>query len=162
RRARSRLYARSRRPGHGRAARRLRGGIGVGHAARRRRGHVALPSPMSAHRRIFHSALVIVLAMTTAEATVGASPTSSLAARAARFPRVATATADFVQEREVSLVEDVLHARGMLTLAAPTSFRLDLTAPEPMTLVAAGATTIVVDASGKVMPVPAEYAGLAG
>jgi outer membrane lipoprotein-sorting protein len=74
---------------------------------------------------------------------------------------VTAATADFVQEREVSLVDEVLHARGTLALAAPASFRLDLTAPEAMTLVAAGTTMTVVDASGKTMPVPAEFAGLA-
>lgn len=85
----------------------------------------------------------------------------SLATRAARFPRVERATADFVQEREVSLVDEVLHARGTLALAAPASFRLDLSAPEAMTLLAAGNAMTVVDADGKTMPVPAEYTGLA-
>jgi outer membrane lipoprotein-sorting protein len=85
----------------------------------------------------------------------------SLATRAARFPKVETATADFVQEREVSLVDEVLHARGTLALAAPASFRLDLTDPEAMTLVAAGPTMTVVDAGGKAMAVPAEFAGFA-
>lgn len=87
--------------------------------------------------------------------------TPSLATRAARFPKVERATADFVQEREVSLVDEVLHARGTLALAAPASFRLDLSAPETMTLVAAGNAMTVVDADGKTMPVPAEYTGLA-
>ncbi len=85
----------------------------------------------------------------------------SLAARAARFPKVASATADFVQEREVSLVDEVLHARGRLALAAPASFRLDLTEPEPMTLVATGSTMSVVDADGKTTSVPTEFTGLA-
>jgi outer membrane lipoprotein-sorting protein len=85
----------------------------------------------------------------------------TLAARASRFAKVTAATADFVQEREVSLVDEVLHARGKLALAAPASFRLDLTAPEPMTLVVAGAAMTVVDAAGKVMAVPAEFTGLA-
>lgn len=100
--------------------------------------------------------IVLVASVAAAEATK-----PSLAARATRFAKVSTATADFVQEREVSLVDEVLHARGTLALAAPASFRLDLTAPEPMTLVVAGATMTVVDAAGKVMSVPAEFTGLA-
>jgi outer membrane lipoprotein-sorting protein len=55
----------------------------------------------------------------------------------------------------------VLRARGTIALAAPASFRLDVTEPEPMTLVTAGGTTTVVDATGKATPVPAEFAGLA-
>lgn len=99
--------------------------------------------------------------LVAASGTSPAADTPSLAARAARFQRVERATADFVQEREVSLVEEVLHARGTLALAAPASFRLDLAAPEAMTLVAAGSTMTVVDAAGKTMPVPAQYTGLA-
>src|SRR5206468_417884 len=112
RRGRPRVHTASRRSGHGRTARRLRGGVGVGDPSWRWHGHVALPSIMSARRRILRSALVIALVVTTAEAAT--SEHLSLAARAARFPRVDTATADFAQEREVSLVEDVLHARGTL------------------------------------------------
>ena len=67
-----------------------------------------------------------------------------------------------MQEREVSLVDEVLRARGTLALAAPASFRLDLTAPEPMTLVAAGATmTVVRRERARRCRVPAEFAGLA-
>ncbi len=106
-------------------------------------------------------AAILIVVIATGVAAVDTAPTPSLAARAARFPKVTTATADFVQEREVSLVDEVLHARGALALAAPASFRLDLTAPEPMTLLATGATMTVVDARGKTMPVPAEFAGLA-
>lgn len=100
-----------------------------------------------------------VAAQPVAAASESAAPT--LAARAARFPRIERATAEFVQERQVSLVDEVLRARGALALAAPASFRLDLTEPEPMTLVAAGAALTVVDAAGKVIPVPVEFAGFA-
>ena len=103
----------------------------------------------------------LLLAAATATLPLHAADAPTLAARAARFPRVERATADFVQEREVSLVDEVLRARGTLALAAPASFRFDLTAPEPMTLVAAGAAMTVVDAAGKTMPVPAEFSGLA-
>jgi outer membrane lipoprotein-sorting protein len=85
----------------------------------------------------------------------------SLAARAARFPPLRTATAEFDQEREVSLVDDVLRAKGRLALAAPASFRLDLVAPEPMTLIAADKDLVVQDAQGKSLPLPPEFAGLA-
>lgn len=106
-------------------------------------------------------ATVIVTAGVIADIAGADAPQPSLAARATRFAKVTSATADFVQEREVSLVDEVLHARGTLALVAPASFRLDLTAPEPMTLVVAGAAMTVMDASGKVMPVPAEFTGLA-
>jgi outer membrane lipoprotein-sorting protein len=114
--------------------------------------------PPATHRLAFGLATIVLLAGVAAAADA-AKP--SLASRAARFPKVATATADFVQEREVSLVDEVLHARGTLALAAPASFRLDLTAPEPMTLVVAGAGMTVIDAAGKAMAVPAEFTGLA-
>jgi outer membrane lipoprotein-sorting protein len=100
---------------------------------------------------------VVVLAALAAPAA----PAPSLATRAARFPALRTATASFEQEREVSLVDDVLHAGGTLALAAPASFRLDLDAPEKMALVAAGTTMTVVDAQGKTLPIPPEVAGLA-
>jgi outer membrane lipoprotein-sorting protein len=117
---------------------------------------------MTAPRTSTRVGALVGMLLTVAAVAVAAESTGpSLATRARRFPKVATATADFTQEREVSLVDEVLHARGTLALAAPESFRLDLTAPEPMTLVAAGATMTVVDASGKAMPVPAEFAGLA-
>ena len=103
--------------------------------------------------------LVFASAAGRAAATADAAP--SLATRAARFPKVTTMTADFVQERRVSLVDDVLHASGTLALAAPASFRLDLREPEPMTLVADGATMTVVDASGATMAIPAAFTGLA-
>jgi outer membrane lipoprotein-sorting protein len=85
----------------------------------------------------------------------------SLATRAARFPALRTATAALEQEREVSLVDEVLKAQGTIALSAPASFRLDLTTPEPLTLMADGATVTVVDAAGKTLPIPSEVAGLA-
>jgi outer membrane lipoprotein-sorting protein len=100
---------------------------------------------------------VLLLVASAAAATTP----PSLAARAARFPAVRTATASFDQEREVSLVDETLVANGTLALAAPGSFRLDLAAPEKMTLVAAGPTMTVVGADGKALPVPPEVAGLA-
>jgi outer membrane lipoprotein-sorting protein len=114
---------------------------------------------MSAPSRI--AMLVLVLAVATPKPTVAADAAPSLAARAARFPALRTATADFTQEREVSLVDEVLRARGTIALAAPASFRLDVAEPEPMTLVTAGTTTTVVDAAGKATPIPAEFAGFA-
>jgi outer membrane lipoprotein-sorting protein len=114
---------------------------------------------MSAPSRIAMLVLVLVLAVATPKPTVAADAAPSLAARAARFPALRTATADFTQEREVSLVDEVLRARGTIALAAPASFRLDVA--EPMTLVTAGTTTTVVDAAGKATPIPAEFAGFA-
>jgi outer membrane lipoprotein-sorting protein len=117
---------------------------------------------MSLHGRRAAAALVgLFVASAAAHAATAADPAPSLATRAARFPKVTTATADFVQERHVSLVDDVLRARGTLTLAAPASFRLDLREPEPMTLVASGASVTVVDANGTATAIPAEYTGLA-
>ncbi len=92
-------------------------------------------------------------------AAAGGAP--SLASRAARFPPLRTATAEFDQEREVSLVDEVLRAKGRLALAAPASFRLDLIAPQPLTLIAEDKTLTVQDAEGKTLPLPPEFAGLA-
>ena len=118
---------------------------------------------MPRHRRAALSAAVLVfLGACLPLAAVRADSTPpSLAARAARFPAVRTATAAFTQEREVSLVDEVLRAQGTIALAAPASFRLDIAAPEPMTLVTAGAATTVIDATGKATAIPAEFAGLA-
>jgi outer membrane lipoprotein-sorting protein len=104
---------------------------------------------------------LLALAALIASAPHGAAETPSLAARAAHFPALRTATAGFAQEREVSLVDEVLRAEGTLALAAPASFRLDLTTPEPMALIAAGPTMLVVDAQGKTLSLPPEVAGLA-
>jgi outer membrane lipoprotein-sorting protein len=106
-------------------------------------------------------AAVLATATPAAAESTGASPAPSLATRAARFPALRTATAALVQEREVSLVDEVLRAEGTIALAAPDSFRLDLTAPEPLTMLAEGQTITVVDAVGKTLPIPAEVAGLA-
>lgn len=114
------------------------------------------------HRRAGIAAAVLVLVAVASTVPVRAeSPAPSLATRAARFPAVRTATTAFEQEREVSLVDEVLRANGTIALAAPASFRLDVAAPEPMTLVTAGATTTVIDAAGKATAIPAEFAGLA-
>lgn len=112
-------------------------------------------------RRIAACAAAVLLATAIATRPLRAADAPTLASRAARFAKVERATADFVQEREVSLVDEVLHARGTLALAAPASFRFDLTAPEPLTLVAVGAAMTVVDAAGRILPLPAELTGLA-
>lgn len=111
------------------------------------------------HARVAVATLLLLVASTLLARADGPAP--SLATRAARFPAVRTATADFTQEREVSLVDEVLRASGTIALAAPASFRLDIAAPEPMTLVTAGTTTTVIDAAGKATAIPAEFAGLA-
>lgn len=83
----------------------------------------------------------------------------SLAARAARFAAVQSASADFAQEREVSLVDEVLRASGTLSLQAPDAMRLTLVAPERLTLVAGGGTVTVLDAAGTPLPLPPEFSG---
>jgi outer membrane lipoprotein-sorting protein len=116
---------------------------------------------MTARAAVIALVVLTALAATAAGARSAEPPAFSLAARAARFPALRAATADFAQEREVSLVDEVLHAEGALTLAAPDSFRLDLTTPEPMALIAAGPAMTVTDARGKTLPLPPEVAGLA-
>jgi outer membrane lipoprotein-sorting protein len=113
------------------------------------------------HARSFVAIAAVIVLTIPSRAAAASTAAPSLAERAARFSKVVTATADFVQEREVSLVDDVLHSSGSLALAAPASFRLDLTAPDAMTLIATGATMTIIDAHGKAMPVPAEFSGLA-
>jgi outer membrane lipoprotein-sorting protein len=102
-------------------------------------------------------ALVILL---VAAAAPLPSP-SSLAARAARFPPVRAVVADFAQEREVSLVDEVLRAGGTIMLKAPAAMRLELTQPEPLVLVANGAKVTVLDAEGTPLPLPPEMSGIA-
>jgi outer membrane lipoprotein-sorting protein len=88
-----------------------------------------------------------------------ASSALSLASRAARFPPVESARAQFSQEREVSLVDEVLHARGTLALKAPDSMRLELTEPERITILADGTTVTVLDSNGQPVPLPPEMSG---
>ena len=115
---------------------------------------------MTARAAVIALVVLTALAATAAGARSAEPPAFSLAARAARFPALRAATADFAQEREVSLVDEVLRAEGTLALAAPASFRLDLATPEPMALIAAGPTMTVADARGKTLPLPPEVAGL--
>jgi outer membrane lipoprotein-sorting protein len=84
----------------------------------------------------------------------------SLAARATRFPRLETATAAFDQERQVSLVEDILHARGRLALKTPDTMRLELHAPESMTVVAQGSRVTLFDERGRAVPAAADLDAL--
>jgi outer membrane lipoprotein-sorting protein len=111
---------------------------------------------------IFAGAMQCVPAVAAAAgpATV-ATAAPSLAARAARFPAVRAARASFEQEREVSLVEEVVRARGSIALRAPDTMRLDLTEPESLTLVATGSRVTVLDANGATVPLPPEASGLA-
>jgi len=105
--------------------------------------------------------LVVPFFLATGAALAAGEPTvegeRSLAARAAQFAPVQSASADFAQEREVSLVDEVLRASGTLSLQAPEIMRLVLTAPEHMTLAADGATVTLLDAAGAPVPVPPEF-----
>ncbi len=102
---------------------------------------------------------VLTLASTVAAATPDGEP--SLAARARRFPAFRSARATFEQEREVSLVDEVLRASGTITLRAPDHLRLALTAPESLTIAVDGDTLTVLDASGTPIAVPPEFSGFA-
>jgi len=84
----------------------------------------------------------------------------SLAARAARFPPLRAAHATFNQEREVSLVDEVLRAGGTLTLETPDKMHLALTDPERLTIIAEGDRVTVLDANGTALPLPPEMAGV--
>ena len=85
----------------------------------------------------------------------------SLAARARRFPPLTSVRATFEQEREVSLVDEVLRATGVIALRAPDHMRLELTAPEPLTIAVDGETLTVLDARGTPVAVPPEFSGFA-
>jgi len=110
------------------------------------------------------AALAICLATAMAQWSVTAaadvSP-RSLAARARRFPPVTAARAVFEQEREVSLVDEVLRASGTIEFRAPDHMRLTLTAPETMTIAVDGDTLTVLDAAGSPVAVPPEFSGFA-
>ncbi len=97
----------------------------------------------------------------TATSILAATNTPSLAARAKRFPPVTESRAAFEQEREVSLVDEVLRASGVITLRAPDHMRLELTAPDRLTIAMDGDRMQVLDAQGKVIPVPPEFSGFA-
>ncbi len=114
---------------------------------------------MRTRARARAAALVSLLLPGIATAVAETGP--SLATRAARFAPVAGAVAEFTQEREVSIVEEVLHARGTLALAAPDALRLDLVAPQRLALVARGGEVAVLDETGAVLPFPPEFSGLA-
>lgn len=90
-----------------------------------------------------------------------APPAQSLAARARRFPPVTASRAAFEQEREVSLVDEVLRASGTIALRAPDHMRLELTAPERLTIAVDGETLTVLDAKGAPIAVPPEFSGFA-
>jgi outer membrane lipoprotein-sorting protein len=94
-----------------------------------------------------------------ADAAVTAAP--SLAARSERFPPITHSRAIFEQEREVSLVDEVLRASGVIEFRAPSHMRLELTAPEAMTIVVDGDVLTVLDAEGAPIAVPPEFSGFA-
>ncbi len=83
----------------------------------------------------------------------------SLAARARRFPPFTSVRAAFEQEREVSLVDEVLRASGTITLSAPDHMRLELIEPETLTITLDGDTLTVLDAKGAPIAVPIEFSG---
>jgi outer membrane lipoprotein-sorting protein len=105
------------------------------------------------------SALPILALVSSVLPPLGAAE-PTLAARAARFPALATATAAFTQEREVSLVDDVLRSTGTIALRAPDTVRLEVDSPEKLALVAQGSTLSVIEADGRARPLPAEHAAL--
>jgi len=114
------------------------------------------------HRSLGALALVVVSTLvlsTSAHAAQGDAP--SLATRARRFPPFTSARAAFEQEREVSLVDEVLRASGTIALRAPNHIRLELTAPESLTIAVDGDTLTVLDAKGAVIAVPPEVSGFA-
>jgi len=108
-------------------------------------------------RRTVAAGMLVVLAATVSHAD-DAAP-RSLQARAQRFPRVTSARAAFEQEREVSLVDEVLRASGTIAFRAPDHMRLELTAPEAMTIAVDGDTLTVLDAAGKPITIPPEFTG---
>jgi outer membrane lipoprotein-sorting protein len=114
--------------------------------------------------RARHPARAVVTAawLLVAAATVFAdAPPQSLAARARRFPPFTSARAAFDQERQVSLVDEVLRASGTIALRAPDHMRLELTAPETLTIAVDGDTLTVLDAKGAPIAVPPEFSGFA-
>ncbi len=110
--------------------------------------------------RLTIAAGLVLLAAPLLTGAGGPTP-PSLAARAARFPVLRSATAAFTQEREVSLVGEVLHARGTIALLAPAAMRLDLVEPEAMAILVNGTAVAVLDAQQVPLPVPAELSGIA-
>jgi len=136
-------------------------------AARRRRAAGALAIALTTAASWWSIALAAdVMAPWRAVATdaarqseAGAAAPQSLAARARRFPPVTTARALFEQEREVSLVDEVLRASGTIEFRAPDHMRLALTAPETMTIAVDGDTLTVLDAAGAPVAVPPEFSG---
>lgn len=130
------------------------------HPSRTRAGRSASSAPARAARALSALALLGVGLCGALAPRPGAAAELSLAARAARFPPLASARADFIQEREVSLVDEVLRAEGALTLAAPDRMRLVLTAPERLTIAAAGDHVTVLDADDKPLPLPPELSGI--
>ena len=63
--------------------------------------------------------------------------------------------------RQVSLVDEVLRASGTIALRAPDHMRLELTAPETLTIAVDGDTLTVLDAHGAPIAVPPEFSGFA-
>jgi outer membrane lipoprotein-sorting protein len=107
------------------------------------------------------AAVIVLWAATVDGAPTATAAPRSLSARAASFPPLAHARAGFEQERRVSLVDEVLHARGNLVLDAPDRLRLELREPEAMTILTAGTTVTILDAGGHAVSLPPEAAGLA-
>lgn len=110
-----------------------------------------------------HTMLAVLTAASIAVAATAATADAplSLAARARRFPAFISARAAFEQERQVSLVDEVLRASGTIALRAPDHMRLELTAPETLTIAVDGDTLTVLDAKGAPIAVPPEFSGFA-
>jgi outer membrane lipoprotein-sorting protein len=111
-----------------------------------------------------HPALAVAAAawlIVAAATALADAPPQSLAARARRFPAFTSARAAFEQERQVSLVDEVLRATGTIALRAPDHMRLELTAPETLTIAVDGDALTVLDAQGQPIAVPPEFSGFA-
>src|ERR1700752_2963681 len=139
---------------------------GLGHATWGRVSDPLFPRGAPMRWRPRSRTMVAVLAVAGVRATVVASPAltaapgasapaaeRSLSARAARFPRVQSAQAEFTQERVVSLMDEVLRATGHIDLRAPDTMRFTLAEPERLTIAAHGAHVRVSDAKGAALPI---------
>jgi len=116
------------------------------------------------HSLVALGALALVVGsalLLSTPALAAADDAPSLATRGRRFPRFTSARAAFEQEREVSLVDEVLRASGTIALRAPNHMRLELTAPEALTIVVDGDQLTVLDAKGTPVAVPPEFSGFA-
>ncbi|HEY2389261.1 MAG TPA: outer membrane lipoprotein carrier protein LolA [Candidatus Binatia bacterium] len=116
---------------------------------------------MRTRRHLTLTAVAVSWILAAAATALADAPAQSLAARARRFPAFSSARAAFEQERQVSLVDEILRASGTIALRAPDHMRLELTAPETLTIAVDGDALTVLDARGTPIAVPPEFSGFA-